>query len=72
MPRNRPRRTPTSQIKTVLQAFRYECSRDIDAFDSMVLSLAEGEGVGVKKRRLAKIKFRPKWLAPEIGEKVNW
>ena len=72
MPRNRPRHSPTSQIKNVLQAFQHECGQDIDTFDSMVLSLAEGEGVGVKKGRLAKIHFFPKWLVPMIGEKVDW
>lgn len=72
MPRKRPRHSITSQIKTVLQAFQHECSTDINAFDSMVLSLSPGEGVGVKRGSLAKIRFHPKWRAPKIGEKLNW
>ncbi len=72
MPRKRPRHSATSQIATVLQAFRHECSQSMEAFDSMVLSLAPGEGVGVKNGRLARIHLRPKTHAPKVGTKVNW
>lgn len=71
MPRKRPRKTQRSQIKTVLQAFTHEYGNDIDAFDSMLLSLEKNEGVGVKKGKLAKIVFPPKAIRPRSGEIVD-
>ncbi len=60
--RNRPRHNKS--IKTVLQAFQKKYGKDFDAFDSMILSLSPGEGIGVYKNELYKFHFYP---ATELG-----
>ena len=66
--RNRPRKSRSQLVKTVLQALE----GDTEALDSLVLGLSPGEGVGVNRGRLAKILFTPKWRPPKTGEILNW
>ena len=57
MARKRPRKN--KPITTVLQAFRATYMEDMDAFDSMVLSLCSGEAVGVLYGKPVKFTFFP-------------